>query len=265
MCIGLCQIERVNCLEACEEDILCQSECFRNYQPCIDGESTLTPLWTLGPHCIDAFSDCPCGVNCPNGCQDCPFYFCNPTTTSEITTTAPLSTTSQPSFTAESSTLITTAFSTAQTTSQTGSTTEELTSEQTTEANVGSTTEIQTKQSTTSLVSSPTTPMTTTTAFNPEQGSTDCPDRSKHFKRVRLSTSLGPLIPNSEYNPESILILYTNPQNGVSQNPLILSPDGAINEQLQFSMDFDLGTRVGKWNFLNIFWIGPFRLQGQRV
>ena len=49
---------------------------------------------------------------------------------------------------------------------------------------------------------------------------------------------------NPEYNPESILILYTNPQNGVSEDPLILSPDGAINDQLEFSMDFDLGTRL---------------------
>ena len=206
-----------------------------NFDPALNPWSPL--------HRFDGFSDCPCGVNCPNGCQDCPFYFCNPTTTSELTTTAPLSTVSQP--------LITTAFSTAQTIRQTSTTTVELTSEQTTEANLGSTTEIQTTPST-SLVSSPTTPMTTTTTFNPEQGSKDYPGRSKNFKRVRLSTSLSPLIPNSEYNPESILILYTNPQNGVSQNPLVLSPDGAINDQLQFSMDFDLGTRVGKCNFLNI-------------
>jgi len=44
MCIGLCETERVNCLQACEEDVLCQSECFRNYQPCLDGESHLTPF-----------------------------------------------------------------------------------------------------------------------------------------------------------------------------------------------------------------------------
>ena len=48
---------------------------------------------------------------------------------------------------------------------------------------------------------------------------------------------------NPEYNPEPILILYTNPQNGVSEDPLILSPDGGINDQLVFSMEFDLGTR----------------------
>ena len=47
MCIGICKVGRVNCLQACEEDVLCQSECFRNYEPCLDGEAHFDPILTF--------------------------------------------------------------------------------------------------------------------------------------------------------------------------------------------------------------------------
>ena len=172
--------------------------------------SLIEPLFDLNLTSITTdltlflIQDCPCGINCPDGCVDCLHSLCH-STSSGSTTTAPASITLHTTqFTTESSTLITNASTTAQTT-------EQLTSEQTTE--VESTTKISSSESTTSFSYSSTTTMMTTTAFNPE------------------------------YNPESFLILYTNPQNGISEDPLILSPDGAINDQLEFSMDFDLGTR----------------------
>ena len=45
ICINDCEFERVDCLEGCGQEVLCQSDCLRNYQTCVNGESDWIFVW----------------------------------------------------------------------------------------------------------------------------------------------------------------------------------------------------------------------------
>ena len=34
-------------------------------------------MWEISKDCLYIFSDCPCEINCPNGCNECPNPICD--------------------------------------------------------------------------------------------------------------------------------------------------------------------------------------------
>ncbi|CBY40341.1 unnamed protein product [Oikopleura dioica] len=66
-CFAECRLDYLNCRAECDSS-LCDSQCLENFQICE--------------------SSCPCSVDCPSGCKDCPDHpLCHSQSTTEATTT----------------------------------------------------------------------------------------------------------------------------------------------------------------------------------
>ena len=69
-CEGQCEFQYIDCTQSCS-DTNCLVECGRTLNDCING---LSFCQILSSYII--FLDCPCNLNCPNGCNDCPNSIC---------------------------------------------------------------------------------------------------------------------------------------------------------------------------------------------
>ena len=82
ICQSHCETDYAECVEICF-DIDCLLECGRKLTECSNGEfSTIISILMVIMHdmlhirYLSLFSDCPCGLNCPNGCNNCPNPIC---------------------------------------------------------------------------------------------------------------------------------------------------------------------------------------------
>ena len=76
-CEGICELEYVDCISGCSGTD-CLIECGRTLTDCTNGNYLLQKF-----DLQNFFTDCPCNLNCPNGCSGCPNLICicgdNPT------------------------------------------------------------------------------------------------------------------------------------------------------------------------------------------
>ena len=73
----MCELEYVDCISSCSGTD-CLIECGRTLTDCTNGNYSFQKFFRQF-----VFIDCPCNLNCPNGCSGCPNLICicgdNPT------------------------------------------------------------------------------------------------------------------------------------------------------------------------------------------
>ena len=71
VCRKDCEDIKNQCIFNCNQDVMCTSQCNRDEIICKSGN--------LGKFCFSEYLilDCPCDVNCPNGCEYCENSICD--------------------------------------------------------------------------------------------------------------------------------------------------------------------------------------------
>ena len=73
VCIERCETAQLECILNCENDLMCLSQCISGATSCIEGKfRSLFYFYKI----LWCSKDCPCQINCLDGCDDCPNSVC---------------------------------------------------------------------------------------------------------------------------------------------------------------------------------------------
>ena len=79
VCIERCETAQLECILSCENDLMCLSQCISDATSCIEGQLKCSFDFSTfygNEKILNSISDCPCQINCYDGCDDCPNPVC---------------------------------------------------------------------------------------------------------------------------------------------------------------------------------------------